>query len=95
MTALLVLLVALAVPAGADQTDERLDRLFDRLEASQNETEAELLEKAIWRIWQRPKTASVRVLMRVGIQDMNEGRYKSAEQNFSAAIEFEPEFAEA
>ena len=95
IAAIIACVAAFAAPALADQTDDRLDGLFARLEESKTEAEAELLEKAIWRIWQQPKTAGVRVLMRVGMQDLNEGRYQAAEQNFSAAIEFEPEFAEA
>lgn len=88
-------LAFLAAPAMADQKDERLNRLFEKLAAAPDDTQAHAVEMAIWNVWMQPKTASVKVLLRTGIQDMEEGKNEAAEQNFSAAIELEPEFAEA
>lgn len=85
----------LAVPAAADQKDERLNKLFERLAVAPDESEAHTIEMAIWSLWSQPKTASVKVLLRTGIQDMEAGNHESAQRNFTAAIELEPEFAEA
>lgn len=89
------MLSLLAAPALADQKDERLDRLFEKLAAAPDDTQAHAVEMAIWKVWMQPKTAGVKVLLRTGIQDMEDGENESAEQNFSAAIELEPDFAEA
>jgi len=83
------------LPAAADQNDDRLDPLFERLAAAPNRAEAEAIEQAIWRVWLEPETAGVKILMRTGMQDMSSGKYESAERHFTAAIELEPEFAEA
>lgn len=83
------------LPAAADQNDDRLDPLFERLAAASNRAEAEAIEQAIWRVWLEPETAGVKILMRTGMQDMSSGKYESAERHFTAAIELEPEFAEA
>lgn len=89
------LFALLAAPAMADQKDERLNRLFEKLATAPDDTQAHAVEMAIWNVWMQPKTASVRILLRTGIQDMEEGKHESAEQNFGAAIELEPDFAEA
>lgn len=95
IAALAVLLAMLAAPAAADQNDKRLDKLFERLAAAPNETVAHAIESEIWQVWSQPKTASVRVLLRTGKQEMDSGDRDAAERNFTAAIELEPQFAEA
>lgn len=95
IAAVAALLAALSMPVLADQKDERLNRLFERLAIAPDETEAHVIESAIWRVWMQPKTASAKVLLRTGMLDMDEGNHESAETNFTAAIELEPDFAEA
>jgi tetratricopeptide (TPR) repeat protein len=81
-------------PAAADQTDQRLDPLFDRLKSAQA-AEAATAQREIWRIWiDTPDSVSER-LMRQGIGAMAAEELAAARRIFDRLIEREPDFAEA
>ena len=99
------LLVALLLASGlglgapavarADQTDPRLDGLFQRLKATTEEAEAEDIEARIWQIWIRADEGESARLMREGILAMSRRAYPEALARFDALVERAPEFAEA
>ncbi|MDF1747570.1 MAG: tetratricopeptide repeat protein [Alphaproteobacteria bacterium] len=89
-------MVVLAMPSLADQEDKRLDSLFDILHtAPLHSQEAYIAQQGIWALWVQAPTASGRVLMRQGIQQMSQGDLDQAVETFSALIALEPDFAEA
>lgn len=51
LASLLLFLAAWTVPAAADQTDPRLDRLFDSLAEAESPAVARITERLIWSIW--------------------------------------------
>lgn len=86
--------VAFAIPAMADQNDQRLDPLFEKLKAAPDIDAAKEIEFHIWDIWSKANTAGGGVLFRQGVQYMNHGEHEKALVNFNALVEIEPEFAE-
>ena len=97
--ATVVLVLALLVGAGsvaADQNDPRLPGLFDMLRgAAPNSPEAHVAQQEIWGAWIEAPTASGRVLMRQGMEQIRHGDLDSAIETFTALIQLEPNFAEA
>ena len=61
LAALLVLSIPFAV--AADQTDERLDELFQTLRHSQDDAELIEVEASIWEIWYQSGIAEIDVKM--------------------------------
>jgi len=90
----LILAAALAGPAMADQKDERLDSLFDALQAAGSPMEAQQAEQAIWGLWLESKSPTVDLLMKRGVQAMNEGQAEPALALFNAIVELAPDYAE-
>jgi tetratricopeptide (TPR) repeat protein len=78
----------------ADQTDDRLDGLFDILKATQDARTIQITESQIWEIWLQHANADVQQLMVVGTQRMNARRYAEAMVVFNRLIEGFPEYAE-
>lgn len=78
-----------------DQTDVRLDDLFDVLQHTENFNEIRVTENEIWTIWLQHPNADVMRMMELGTQRMNYQRYNDALLIFSQVIENFPEFAEA
>lgn len=98
----LALVLALAAAAAApglvraDQTDPRLDDLFETLQSGDlSYHEAKGIERRIWAIWMEAESGSAQVLMKDGVQAMNEGDFARAEEVFTTLVELAPEFAEA
>jgi tetratricopeptide (TPR) repeat protein len=83
-----------ALPALADQTDRRLDRLFDRLRQTDDRAEATIIQNRIWQLWFESDSEDVDLLMRAGEIAMNHGRHKEALRAFDRVVELAPEFAE-
>ncbi len=88
----LALLLPLAAPA--DQTDARLDALFETLRSSEDtlvllETEAE-----IWEIWYDSGEAEVDTMMQTAAEEVRAGDLVAAELIYSEVIERLPEFSE-
>ena len=85
-------------PAGsalADQRDGRLDSLFERLQAADNESDAAALEQRIWQIWIESEDPVSSQLMRRGMTAMANGDHELALEAFDDLVNQAPEFAEA
>lgn len=82
-------------PAVADQTDPRLDDLFERLQATERPGEAEALEQRIWRIWIEAEDPTQSRLMALGIRAMTLRQLPEALERFDRLVHMAPEFAEA
>lgn len=90
-----VLMLFLSAPlAAADQTDPRLEPLFDQLSASQSPESAAVISSEIWRLWLESDSAGARILMREGMEAMHSGRMKEALMAFDALVQLSPDFAE-
>lgn len=92
-----LVLIALMVPIRAftDQTDGRLDGLFQQLNQVGSLAEAQRVEAAIWQLWVMSGRSDVDVLMANGISQMGSGRLDDALSTFDRAVEMAPNFAEA
>ena len=84
-----------AAPAFAAQDDPRLDGLFTRLKATDDQAEVERLTGAIWSIWHQSGRGVVDAQMREGQWYMGLGNLPSALDDFSTAVAWAPDFAEA
>lgn len=93
--ALLILSFAwLAGPALADQTDPRLDKLFQDLKAASAPAEAAPIEQQIWTIWLETSDEQVAALIQSGTQAMARGDYEAALKHFDEIVSLAPGFAE-
>ena len=88
--------LAILVPgwALAGQDDPRLDGLFERLQATDNEAEAQVIQSFIWSIWIEANDDELNRLMYEGTRAMQVGDLDLAAKLFSDVIEIAPEFAE-
>ncbi len=91
-----VLLVVLTLPATgmADQTNDVLDDLFDRLKVSTSAFEAAAIEGLIWKVWIHRGVAEVDQNMTLGIVAMDEGDFKGSLSYFDRIVRRDPGFAE-
>ena len=90
----LVLTMAPAM-ARADQTDSRLDGIFEQLKEAKTTREGALLEASIWQIWSETDEDDAAFLFRRGLDAMANDLPEDALGYFSDAIKKAPEFAEA
>lgn len=90
-----LVLALCAGPAAAAQDDPRLDALFARLVATQDEAEAQVIESFIWTIWLEAHDDTLNQIMAQGTRDMQVGDLDSAIDRFTNLIEMAPDFAEA
>jgi tetratricopeptide (TPR) repeat protein len=96
LSAMLMIAVALAATtANADQTDKRLDDLFQQLAQTKSAREAQEIESAIWALWAQHPDERAQRYMTAGIRQMSEGALHDALISFSRLIEMAPDFAEA
>lgn len=79
----------------ADQTDSRLDQLFDTLQRTEDARLLQQAENSIWQIWFEHPSEEVENLMDIGVQRMNQQAYAEAMLIFSRIIEAFPDYAEA
>lgn len=92
------LVVLLGVPeqVRADQTDPRLDGLFEKLRIAEVFSIAHATEQQIWIIWHEPPDIpEVSEIMEDGLQAMRESRLDDALMAFDVAVQKAPQFAEA
>lgn len=90
-----VVCLSLAAPAAADQTDPRLDEMFDVLQSGElSFGEAKALEQRIWGLWLEPGSGSAEVLLKDGMSAMSDRDLQRAEESFTALVELAPDFAE-
>jgi tetratricopeptide (TPR) repeat protein len=86
--------VFLAVPARADQTDPRLDALFEALRDTQDEARAAALTAEIWARWLDSGNNAVNERLRVGSSAMDGGNWPVAVAAFDEVVTMAPDFAE-
>jgi len=91
---LLAIMVLTPGVAAADQSDERLDSLFARLQLSKDPTVNSIIEGHIWGIWLQSDSDTVNLLMQQGITAMSAGDQASALAAFDTITELEPAFSE-
>jgi len=87
-------LAPLPSPAWADQTDARLDALFEVLETTSEMQAARAAEAEIWRIWIVSGREEIDALMVEGVAAMRNQRFEDAIALFGQITERAPEFAE-
>jgi tetratricopeptide (TPR) repeat protein len=90
----LLLGVALAGSAGADQNDPRLAPLFERLHDADSPDNAQAVELQIWAIWLTTGDAQINASMHDGMARMSEGDYAAALKDFDTIVARAPDFAE-
>ncbi|MEO1089225.1 MAG: tetratricopeptide repeat protein [Pseudomonadota bacterium] len=96
LTLLWALVGAGSVPTvRADQSDPRLDGLFDQLRSAPVATAARRIEARIWSIWSFTDDEAARAALTAGVVALRRGRLDDAEARFGAAIAAQPAFAEA
>ena len=93
---ILALAVGLAAAASvhADQTDPRLEPLFQELKNASDPNEVGAAEQAIWGIWMESGNEEVDQLLRQGSIYMQMQSFDAALSHFNAVIEAKPDFAE-
>lgn len=92
---LLVVAVAGARPAAADQNDPRLDNLFSILQSSDEQLEVRAAENLIWTTWIAHENSENTRLMHIGIKAMADRRFDDAVEVYTALIDQAPDYAEA
>ena len=89
-----LLLIFSLPPVSADQSDERLDALFDQLALSEDPSSIRNTENQIWQIWLEHPNGDLERLMEIGTQRMNSRRFPEALLIFSQITENFPRYAE-
>ena len=94
MKRLIILIILFSNFAQADQKDERLIELFDKLFLSTNNMEASKLLFNIWDIWSIADKQETQIIFDEANQFMDVGELDSAIELFTKVIKQSPEFAE-
>jgi len=81
--------------AHADQTDPRLDGLFDKLAEAETHAEGDRLAERIWSIWYEHDDETVDEAMTRGQRAMANLQLAAALAAFDQAVRLDPEYAEA
>jgi len=91
----LVIAIALLIPtiSYSDQTDTRLDQLFEVLKSSENPYELQETEAAIWEIWYESGQQGIDELMQEAREAMQTNDLRRAEVLYSEVIEMAPAFS--
>ena len=94
MKRLIILIILFSNFAHADQKDDRLIELFDKLFLSTNNMEASKLLFSIWDIWSIADNQETQILFDEANQFMDVGELDNAIELFSKVVDQSPEFAE-
>ena len=95
VTALLAVLW-LASPLAAQQTDqEREADLLHQLSEAQDPHAASMIEGELRTLWSRSGSAAIDLLYKRGQDALEAGKPEEAVEHFTAALDWDPEFAEA
>ena len=94
MKRLIILIIFLSNFAQADQKDERLIELFDKLFLSTNNMEASKILFNIWDIWSIADNQETQIIFDEANQFMDVGELDNAIELFTKVIKQSPEFAE-
>jgi tetratricopeptide (TPR) repeat protein len=87
-------LTLLLSPAAADQSDQRLDRLFRQLSAVRTAIEASDLESQITAIWLKSGSDTVDVLMTRAQSAVEAQDLANAKKLLDAVVDMKPDYAE-
>lgn len=91
---LATLVMAAPATGWADQSDERLEELFDRLRTTADPLEAQIIEVQIWQIWIDSGREDINALVVEGSRSMVQGLLKEAIAIFDRVVTALPDFAE-
>jgi tetratricopeptide (TPR) repeat protein len=91
---LITLIILFSNFAHADQRDERLIELFDKLFLSTNNMEASKLLFNIWDIWSIADNQETQIIFDEANQFMDVGELDNAIELFTKVVKQSPEFAE-
>lgn len=91
---MIIILGILSTDILASQSDQRLDSLFNRLQTTSDEVEAQKIEIKIWEIWIESDREEVNNLMQRGISAMGKLDYETALKIFDKVVAIAPDFAE-
>ena len=94
MKRLIIFIILFSNFAQADQKDERLIELFDKLFLSTNNMEASKLLFNIWDIWSIADNQETQIIFDEANQFMDVGELDNAIELFTKVIKQSPEFAE-
>lgn len=94
LLAVLLCSVFVAMTSRADQTDSRLEELFQTLRSTDDLNRVGSAEQAIWEIWMESGDEQTDELIRQGAMQMQFRQYGAALSMFNAVIEAKPDFAE-
>ena len=94
MKRLIILIILFSNFAQADQRDERLIELFDKLFLSTNNMEASKLLFNIWNIWSIADNQETQIIFDEANQFMDVGELDNAIELFTKVVKQSPEFAE-
>ena len=86
--------VLVSPQAKADQNDDRLQGLFEDLQAAQSDSAARSIEARIWSIWYEHPDSAIVLLMRQGRDAMRRQDYSTALRSFDQVVIIDPAFAE-
>lgn len=94
MKRLIILIILFSNFAQADQKDDRLIELFDKLFLSTNNMEASKLLFNIWDIWSIADNHETQIIFDEANQFMDVGELDNAIELFTKVVKQSPEFAE-
>ena len=94
MKRLIILIILFSNFAQADQKDDRLSELFDKLVLSTNNMEASKLLFNIWDIWSIADNQETQIIFDEANQFMDVGELDNAIELFTKVVKQSPEFAE-
>ena len=94
MKKLIILLILISNFAHADQKDDRLSELFDKLFLSTNNMEASRLLFNIWDIWSIADKQETQIIFDEANQFMDVGELDNAIELLTKVVKQSPEFAE-
>ena len=94
LTPALAITFGVATSASARQDDTRLDKLFDTLQTTTSEYEAQIVTARIWELWFQSGRPDLDNLLALGSEALNRGDFKEALDRFSGVIAEDPDFAE-
>ena len=92
---ILIFILTVSLKLHADQNDQRLNYLFDKLAITKDQQEIETLTNQIWKIWHEIDDPKMTRTFETGIQMMNLGYFKRSIDYFDKVINKNPNFAEA
>ena len=79
----------------ADQTDPRLDELFQKLQQADQDEQGQIITQEIWKVWYESPDKEAKSLFERGVSLTDQADFRSALVTFTILTEMRPEFAEA